>query len=316
MNEAELLQNYRHLTGMQILNLRALVITGRLAGTGRFVILPVDQDNEHGPAASFQKNPAAYDPLYYAQLAVDAGCNGFAAPLGAMELAYELLRKAEMPTVLKVNSSDMMMPKEDPFPAVTAWVDDAVRLNCEAVGFTIYPGSKYAREMYEQVRELVADARIAGKIVVVWAYPRGSGLPTLDPSCGLTKTDVESALDVVAYGVRVALQLGAHIVKCKPPNGNIVLSNSNFAYQNIPKKTLAERVAHIVKDVAFGGRRIVIFSGGPAKRTEDVLDEVKQIAQGGGHGSIIGRNSFQRPHDDGVELLHQIMNVYKEYSNI
>lgn len=305
---------------------------GSLAGTGKLVILPVDQDCEHCPAASFAPNPPAYNPFYYAQLAIDAGCNGFVAPLGAMELVCELVRKNGLPTILKCNFSDMMAPKEDPFPAVTAWVDDAVRLGCEAVGFTIYPGSKYEREMYGQVRQLVADARRAGKIVVVWAYPRGSGLPRLEAITEELKaqaqkqgqdapaieyptkqTDVESAIDVVAYSVRVALQLGAHIVKCKPPLPWVVLPHhrKKNVYADVPMATLAERVNHVVSQAAFAGQRIVIFSGSEAKGEDAVLKEIEQIAAGGAFGSIVGCNSFQRPHDEGVDLLKKIMDIYR-----
>ena len=61
---------------------------------------------------------------------------------------------------------------------------------------------------------------------------------------------------------------------------------------------------------AFGGRRIVIFSGGPAKGKQEILDEIRGLADGGAFGSIMGRNSFQRPKTEAIELLHEVMDIY------
>src|SRR3990167_8216275 len=145
----EIISWYPTLTVWQRKNLERLLSYGRLGGTGKFVILPVDQGFEHGPGRSFEPNPAGYDPLYHAQLAVDAGCNAYAAPLGALEAASEIIAKHDLPTILKVNNHDLLMPDDaDPKPAITSWVEDAVRLKCAAVGFTIYPGSVHATELY------------------------------------------------------------------------------------------------------------------------------------------------------------------------
>ena len=300
---SEILSWYPDLTSAQRRNLFWIISHGRIGSSGKFVILPVDQGFEHGPGRSFEPNPAGYDPVYHAQLAIDAGCNAYAAPLGALEAATDVLADAGLPTILKINSHDLMMPDSgDPFPAVTAWIDDAVRLNCAAVGFTIYPGSTHSREMYEQVREMVKDARKAGKIAVVWAYARGSGLPS---------KDVETAVDVVCYAVHIAAQLGAHIIKCKPAKGVIGLPDhiKRGTYDGVPIDTLADRTKLVIKS-AFGGHRIVINSGGEAKGTEEVLEEVRQLKAGGSFGSIVGRNSFQRPNDEAIALLHQIQDIH------
>jgi class I fructose-bisphosphate aldolase len=302
---SEILSWYPALTNQQKHNLLRFINYGRIGGTGKFVLLPVDQGFEHGPGRSFQPNPAGYDPTYHAKLAVDAGCNGYAAPLGQIEAAADVIAAAELPTILKVNSHDLMMPDgDDPAPAVTAWVDDAVRLNCAAVGFTIYPGSVSSSEMYEQVRELASDARAAGLVVVVWAYPRGSGLPS---------KDVETAVDIVCYAVHIAAQLGAHIIKCKPSKAVIGLPDhvKKNTYEGVPIDTLADRTKIVVKS-AFNGHRIVINSGGEAKDDQDVLEEVKQLAAGGSFGSIVGRNAFQRAKDESIALLHQIQDIYTE----
>lgn len=299
---SEILSWYSALTSGQKLNLLKLINTGKLAGTGKFVILPVDQGFEHGPARSFAPNPAGYDPVYHVQLAVKGGCNAYAAPLGAVEAAYDEIKKSNLPIILKCNSHDLMMPdKNDPLPAVTAWVDDAVRLGLPAVGFTIYPGSAHSQTMYQQLRELVRDATKADLIVVVWSYPRGSGLPN---------KEAETAIDVVAYAVHIACQLGAHLIKCKPPTEKIGLPENEKIYKKIKIDTLSERVKHIVQS-AFGGKRIVIFSGGPAKEKEELLTEVREIKAGGGFGSIVGRNTFQRPEAEALQLLAQIIEIYK-----
>jgi class I fructose-bisphosphate aldolase len=136
---------------------------------------------------------------------------------------------------------------------------------------------------------------------VVWSYARGHQL----------SKQGETAIDVIAYAAQIAAQLGAHIIKVKPPTAHIELDAARQVYEaeGIAVDTLAERIKHVV-DSSFGGRRIVIFSGGAAKGTDAVLDEIRGIAAGGGFGSIVGRNAFQRPKDEAVALLHSIMDIY------
>ncbi len=283
-------------------NLRWLMESGNLAGTGKFVILPVDQGFEHGPARSFAKNADGYDPLYHYQLAIDAGCNAYAAPLGFLEAGAREFA-GRIPTILKLNNSDSLFSGENPKPAVTGSVEDALRLGCAAIGFTIYPASAWRNEMYMELREIAEEAKQAGLAVVVWSYPRGQGI----------SKDGETAIDVVSYAAQIAAQLGAHIIKVKPPTDFIEQDAARKVYeaQNIPIATLEERIHHVVQS-AFGGRRIVIFSGGAAKGTDAVLEEITGIAKGGGFGSIIGRNSFQRPKADAIELLSSIQQIYRD----
>jgi class I fructose-bisphosphate aldolase len=282
-------------------NLARMLNHGRLAGTGKMVILPVDQGFEHGPARSFAPNPEGYDPRYHFQLAIDAGCNAYAAPLGFLEAGAADFA-GEVPLILKLNNSDSLYASEDPCSAVTASVSDALRLGCCAIGYTIYPGSAQRNTMYEDLRELTLEAKSAGLAVVVWSYPRGSGL----------SKEGETAADVSAYAAQIAAQLGAHVIKVKPPTAHIEQDAARKVYDKykIPVGTLAERVRHVVQS-AFNGRRIVIFSGGPAKEDDEgVLEEVRAIHQGGGFGSIIGRNSFQRPRKKALDLLSRVMNIY------
>jgi class I fructose-bisphosphate aldolase len=271
-----------------------------LGGTGRLVILPVDQGFEHGPARSFAPNPPGYDPRYHFDLAIAAGCNAYAAPLGFLEAGAAEFA-GEIPLILKLNNSDSLVGGGDPCPALTGSVDEALRLGCAAIGFTIYPGSGARNEMYGQIRALSEEAKRKGLAVVVWSYPRGGGL----------SKEGETAIDVVAYAAQIAAQLGAHLIKVKPPTAHIEQSAAKKVYEKerIPIGTLAERVRHVVQS-AFNGRRIVIFSGGEAKETSAIFDEVRAIRDGGGFGSIIGRNSFQRPRDEALKFLGTVMQIY------
>jgi len=283
-------------------NLRWLLESGQLAGTGKLVILPVDQGFEHGPARSFAKNSAGYDPLYHYQLAIDAGCNAYAAPLGFLEAGARQYA-GRIPTILKLNNSDSLYSSSDPMPAVTGSVKDALRLGCAAVGFTIYPGSAHRNEMYGQLRAIAEEAKAHGLVVVVWSYPRGSGL----------SKEGETAIDVVAYAAQIAAQLGAHIIKVKPPTEHIEQDAARKVYEaeGIDVSKLSDRIAHVIQS-AFDGRRIVIFSGGAAKGTDALLEEIRGIAAGGAFGSIMGRNSFQRPKSEAIDLLHTVMQIYRD----
>src|SRR5579871_6530818 len=281
-------------------NLARLMNHGKLAGTGKMVILPVDQGFEHGPARSFGPNPPAYDPRYHFELAIEAGCNAYAAPLGFLEAGAREFA-GDIPLILKLNDHDLLLNEKDPNQAQTASVEDALRLGCVAIGFTIYPGSEHRIEMYERLRALAAEAKRNGLAVVVWSYPRGSGL----------SKEGETAIDVCGYAAHIAAQLGAHIIKVKLPTAHIEQPEARKVYetQRIPIETLPERVRHVVQ-CAFDGRRIVIFSGGPQEQDAALLNEVRAIKEGGGFGSIIGRNSFQRAKPDALRLLSQIMEIY------
>jgi class I fructose-bisphosphate aldolase len=296
----EILSWYGSETPGTLANLARLLGHGRLGGTGKLVILPVDQGFEHGPARSFARNPAGYDPRYHFELAIEAGCNAYAAPLGFLEAGAAEFA-GDVPLILKLNNSDSLFSDSDPCSAVTGSVDDALRLGCAAIGFTIYPGSSARNEMYEQIRELALEAKSVGLAVVVWSYPRGSGI----------SKQGETAVDVVAYAAQIAAQLGAHLIKVKPPTEHIEQDAARKVYESegIPVGTLADRVRHVVRS-AFNGRRVVIFSGGAAKGHDGVIEEIRGIAEGGGFGSIIGRNSFQRPKSEAIELLHEVMDIY------
>jgi len=238
-------------------NLYRILMHGRLGGTGRLLILPVDQGFEHGPARSFAPNPPAYDPRYHAELALKAGCSAYAAPLGFLEAVADDYA-GRIPLILKCNNHELLVGEEpDPIPA----------------GTTRGPPRG----------------------------PRGSHL----------SKEGETALDVVAYAAQIAAQLGAHIIKVKLPTAHLEQPAAAKVYEQerIPRETLADRVRHVVQS-AFNGQRLVVFSGGPRSDEATLLEEVRAIRAGGGAGSIIGRNSFQRPEAEALSLLGRIADIY------
>lgn len=280
-------------------NLARILMEGKLGGSGHLLILPVDQGFEHGPARSFAPNPAAYDPHYHFQLAIEAGLSAYAAPLGMIEAGAATYAGA-IPTILKLNSSNSLAGHKD--QAVTGSVADALRLGCSAIGFTIYPGSEYAFEHMEELRELADEAKAAGLAVVVWSYPRG---PNLDKAG-------ETAVDICAYACHMAALLGAHIIKVKPPTAHLSLEAAKKVYeaQAIDISTLAKRVEHVIQS-AFAGKRIVVFSGGEAKSLDGLYEEIRGLRDGGANGSIIGRNTFQRPKAEALAMLGKIIDIYQ-----
>ena len=283
-------------------NLVNILMSGKLAGTGKLVILPVDQGFEHGPARSFAKNSLGYDPHYHFKLAINAGLSAFAAPLGMLEAGADTFA-GQIPLIMKVNSSNSLSrEKGAPTQAITGSVSEAIRLGCSAVGFTIYPGSDAALDMITEIQEIALEAKDAGLAVVVWSYPRGGDI----------SKEGETAIDIVSYAAHMAALVGAHIIKVKPPTSFIELSEAKKVYmsENISIDTLTDRIKHVVQS-CFNGRRLVVFSGGNSRDNDSLLKEVKELYLGGASGSIIGRNSFQRPYDEALDLLNQITNIYR-----
>ncbi|MGE0109271.1 MAG: class I fructose-bisphosphate aldolase [Bdellovibrionales bacterium] len=299
---SEILSHYEGETPGTKANLARMLMAGKLGGTGRMVILPVDQGFEHGPARSFAMNPEAYDPHYHYKLAIDAGLNAYAAPLGPIAAGADTFAGA-IPTILKMNNANSLSRgKEAADQAVTASVDDALRLGCAAIGFTIYPGSDAMYNQYEELRELSREAKSKGLAVVTWSYPRGGNI----------SKEGELAMDVIGYAAHMAALLGSNIIKVKLPSETLEQAEAKKIYQKekIKIATAAERVAHIMQ-CCFDGKRIVVFSGGAAKGEDAVIEDARAIYAGGGNGSIIGRNCFQRPREEALELLRQIIEIYK-----
>lgn len=283
-------------------NIARMLMHGKLGGTGKMLILPVDQGFEHGPVRSFIRNPQAFDPEYHFELAIKAGLSAYAAPLGMLAIGANKYA-GQIPLILKMNSANSISCSSlEPDQAITGSIKDALTLGCSAVGFTIYPGSNNFLHMVEEVQDLAREAKSYGLAVVIWSYPRGKAIQKED----------ETSLDVISYAAHIAAVLGADIIKVKPPKSSVSLSHTKHLYEDnkIDITSLSSRIKHIMQCV-FAGKRLVVFSGGDAKDDNDLYSEVKEIHAGGGSGSIIGRNSFQRPLEDALKLLNNIINIYK-----
>jgi class I fructose-bisphosphate aldolase len=298
----EILDGYEAETEGTKTNLARILMAGRLGGTGRVVILPVDQGFEHGPARSFAANPPAYDPHYHYALAIEAGLNAYAAPLGWLAAGADTYA-GKIPTILKLNSANSLArQKEAPDQAVTASVDDALRLKCAAIGFTIYPGSDAQYGQMEEIAALSREAKAKGLATVIWSYPRGGAL----------SKEGETAIDICGYAAHMAALLGATIIKVKLPSAHLENAEAKKVYEDkkIPIATMPERVKHVVQ-CCFNGKRVVVFSGGATKGEDGVIEDARAIHAGGGNGSIIGRNCFQRPRADALKLLDELIKIYK-----
>ena len=301
-NVQKILSNYEGETPGVKANLCRMLMNGKLGGSGKMIILPVDQGFEHGPARSFAPNPAGYDPHYHYQLAIDAGLSAYAAPLGMLEAGADTFA-GQIPTILKVNSANSLHPSEAAkTQAITASVDDALRVGAGAIGFTIYPGSSAGLNMFSDIAEMRKEAAAKGIATVIWSYPRGEALDS----------DGETAIDIAAYAAQIAGLLGAHIIKIKLSTPHLSLPAAKKVYEEegIDVSTQAKRVEHCMRS-AFNGRRIVVFSGGSKKSQDSVYDDARAIRDGGGNGSIIGRNSFQRERSDALEMLGKLIDIYK-----
>jgi class I fructose-bisphosphate aldolase len=282
-------------------NLARILMHGHLGGTGKMIILPIDQGFEHGPGRSFAINPEAYDPHYHYQMAIDAGLSAYAAPLGMLEAGADTF-VGSIPTILKINSSISLLPGGDEASqAITGSVSDALRLGCSAIGFTIYPGSNDTLAMLEDLRELSEEAKMSGLAVIVWSYARGN-----------MSKEGETAIDTIAYGAHIAALMGAHIIKVKLPTDFLENGEAKKEYiaHKVDISTQTARVRHVV-EACFQGRRLVVFSGGTAKSLEDVYEDAKAIRDGGGNGSIIGRNAFRRPRHEAMKMLETLVNIYQ-----
>ena len=298
-----ILDNYRSDSPGVKASLARMLMQGRLGGSGKMVILPVNQGFEHGPARSFAVNPDAYDPLYHFWIAINAGLSAYAAPLGMIEAGADKFA-GQIPTILKLNSSNSLARGGDaPSQPITGSVAKAVRLGSSGVGFTIYPGSDAAFDMIGQLQEMAAEAKALGLAVLLWSYPRGGGL----------SKPGETALDVAANAAHMAALVGAHIIKIKPPTEHLEQDATKAVYEKagVPRAILAERVGHIMQN-SFAGRRIVIFSGGAAQERDGLLEEIRGLRDGGAYGSIIGRNTFQRARQEALALLSEIIGIYKD----
>jgi class I fructose-bisphosphate aldolase len=267
---------------------------------GTLMLLPIDQGLEHGPR-DFFPNPPAKDPEFQLRLAKEGNFSGIVYQIGLAE-KYMNRFAGEVPLVLKLNGKTEIPSDKQPISPQIATVEDAVRLGADAVGYTLYVGSPLQPEDFGQFRKVREDAEKYGMPIIVWAYPRGEAI---DAKGG------RDSLYAVDYAARVALELGADIVKINMPT----LNPEKDQAAPKPYNTLQisqEEAARMVVESA--GRQLVLFSGGEMQGEGDVIEKARIAMDAGATGLIFGRNVWQRPFDEALELGHRIRDMLKDYA--
>jgi class I fructose-bisphosphate aldolase len=268
-------------------------------GGGTLLVLPIDQGLEHGPV-DFFVNPAALDPEYQFQLAKDGNFSAIALHIGLAEKYYHEFA-GEVPLILKLNGKTSIPPDNEAFSALTGSVEDAVRLGADAVGYTVYVGSPAQDRDFDQFSEVREEADRFGMPVIVWAYPRGDSV---------AKRGGKESLYAVDYAARVALELGADIVKVNYPVRSEKDSQSPPPYNTLDLTPEAS----FRKVVESAGRALVLVSGGEKVGDAELLEKVRSSMHAGATGIIFGRNLWQRPRADALALTRQLHAIFREYA--
>ena len=294
----KILDNYANDVRNQA-SIARLLSTGRLGGTGKMVILPVDPGFRARPGALFRSEPGRL------RSALSCAARGGRRPqclcLGARHDRGGCRSVLPgIPLILKLNSSNTLYrSKEAPTQAITGSVDDAVRLGCAAIGYTIYPGSDAAFDMMNDLRELIREAKSKGLASVVWSYPRGGAL----------SKDGELAMDISAYAAHPGADGRPRDQGEAADRLHRAGSTSRSTRRKKSTSPPRRRVRHVMQ-AAFNGKRLVVFSGGAMKGADAVYQDAQDIYDGGGNGQIIGRNTFQRPRDQALQMLDRIINIF------
>ena len=261
-------------------------------GEGTLLLLPIDQGIEHGPR-DFFPNPASKDPEYQFRFAAEAGYSAIACEIGLAEKYYPAYA-GQVPLILKVNGKSDVPPSDEPISPCNADVEDAVRLGADAVGYTMYFGSPRQEEDIMQLRKVRQDCDRYGIPLVIWAYPRGRDIEAKGGR------DSFYAID---YAARVAMEMGADVVKLNMPKLNPEKDKNSPEPYNEIEVTQDEAIRHCVESA---GRALVVLSGGSKVDDEKLLGQTRMIMEAGGSGVIFGRNVWQREWNAGLEIVEQI----------
>ena len=261
-------------------------------GNGTLMLLPIDQGIEHGPR-DFFPNPASKDPEYQFRLAAEAGYSALACQIGLAEKYYPDYA-GQVPLILKVNGKTDVPSSDDALSTTNASVEDAVRLGADAVGYTLYVGSPRQDADLHQLKGVREDCDRYGMPLVIWAYPRGSAIESKGGR------DSFYAID---YGARMAMEMGADVVKLNFPKYPGEKDSDSPAPYNEIDIPISDAVGHVV---ASAGRSLVVLSGGSKADDEVVLGHTRTVMQAGGSGVIFGRNVWQREWSEALEIIEQI----------
>ena len=261
-------------------------------GQGTLLFLPIDQGVEHGPR-DFFPNPASKDPEYQFRLAAEAGYSAIACGYG-MASKYYPAYAGQVPLLLKLNSKTEVPPADEAFSPCHATVEDAVRLGADAVGYTLYVGSPKQEEDFIQIGSVRRDCDRYGLPLVVWAYPRGRDID---------KKGGRDSFYAVDYAARVAMELGADVVKLNMPKLNPEKDKDSPAPYNEMQVTQEEAIGSVVESA---GRALVVLSGGSKVDDDKLLEQTRLILEAGGSGVIFGRNVWQREWNAALRIIEQI----------
>jgi fructose-bisphosphate aldolase, class I len=261
-------------------------------GNGSLLLLPIDQGIEHGPR-DFFPNPASKDPEYQFRLAAEAGYSALACQIGMAEKYYPDYA-GQVPLILKVNGKTDVPPSEEALSTVNASVEDAVRLGADAVGYTLYVGSPRQDEDLTQLRDVRQDCDRYGMPLVIWAYPRGRDID---------KKGGQSTFYAIDYAARLAMEMGADVVKLNMPKVDPEKDKLAPAPYNEMEVTQEEAIRQCVESA---GRALVVLSGGSKISDDKLLEQTRFIMQAGGSGVIYGRNVWQREWSEALEIVEQI----------
>ena len=261
---------------------------------GTMLALPIDQGLEHGPI-DFFTNPPSQDPEFQWRLAVEGGFNAIACHYG---LARKYMPKyaGQVPLIVKLNGKTSIPSAARALSPLTSTVEDAVRIGADAVGYTLYVGTPRQDDDFAQLRQVRQDSERFGLPLVVWSYPRGEAI---DAKGGA------SSLYAVDYAARVALELGADVVKLVIPPANGPNPAQPGKYAEIDH-TYAEGAERVFRSA---GRALVLVSGGSKLSDEDMLNKVRISMESGATGLIFGRNMWQRPFEEALEIVRQVKEI-------
>jgi class I fructose-bisphosphate aldolase len=262
-------------------------------GHGTLLFLPIDQGIEHGPR-DFFPNPASKDPEYQFHLAAEAGYSAIACQIG-LATKYYPDYAGQVPLILKVNGKTDIPPSDDALSTTNASVEDAVRLGADAVGYTLYVGSPRQDADLHQLQGVREDCDRYGMPLIIWAYPRGAYVE---------KKGGQKSLYAIDYGARLAMEMGADVVKLNLPSPD-PHPDSPAPYNEL-EVTQEEAVGHVVSSA---GRSLVVLSGGSRLDDDHLLEQTRFIMECGGSGVIYGRNVWQREHSEALEVIEQIKEI-------
>jgi len=261
-------------------------------GHGTLLFLPIDQGIEHGPR-DFFPNPASKDPEYQFRLAAEGGYSAIACQIG-LATKYYPDYAGQVPLILKVNGKTDVPSSDDALSTTNASVEDAVRLGADAVGYTLYVGSPRQDADLHQLKGVREACDRYGMPLIIWAYPRGSAIE---------KKGGRDSFYAIDYSARMAMEMGADVVKLNMPKINPEKDKDSPAPYNEGNFTQEDAIRHCV---ASAGRALTVLSGGSKVDDDQLLQQTRFILEAGGSGVIYGRNVWQREWSDALEIIEQI----------